>query len=80
MKIIPGADVGKQVKDATHVRVILNMNITIGELLMWKDTEAVLYLYRNSLGESTLEGFDTIESFTKWLNKQIKGGHNIHFV
>ena len=72
------ARVNQYVAKATRARVVLNHTITIGELLMWENTESVCFLYEDELGQRMMQSFADTRVFVRWLEKAIKAGHNIH--
>jgi hypothetical protein len=74
----PEGRVNQYVAKAERVRVVLGSAITIGELLMWENTDSLCFLYENELGQRTLESFPDTQAFIQWMDGRIGGGHNIH--
>jgi hypothetical protein len=78
--IRPDADGAKLLREATHIRIVLDQALCVGELLVWGNTEFVCFLYDNALGARTIEGFPDLKAFLDWLERRLAGGHNVRFV
>jgi hypothetical protein len=80
MGIRPDADGAAQLREARHVRIVLDQAISVGELLLWEHTEFVCFLYDNALGERAIEGFPDLKEFLRWFEGRVAGGHNVRWI
>jgi hypothetical protein len=78
--IRPDADGAKLLREATHIRIVLDHALCVGEVLAWDHTEFVCFLYDNALGAWTIEGFPDLKTFLHWLEGRLAAGHNVRFV
>ena len=66
------------VAEAHRVKVVLGHSICIGELMMWKDSEPLCFLYENEFGQRTVDSFPDMQRFVQWLERTVQQGHNVY--